>query len=537
MSQHSLSFRFGILLATAAAGCSGEKAETRLPISHSTAALTVQQNAEQALRGALDAGGFLAESRAMAQSLSQLGGSSESCSATLVAPDCTGGTTGCDPTSQIEETCISESDQVTVDDLEGSRQELSDAIGELVQRLKHEVFTDANLESDTGSEVVYRLGPDVLCAETDEEASAVSVEVPTAGTQTAVTAPQEPTIDPQCAATVAKLEPRLRLTSPGEGDIDVAFLLTSRKTNPITLEFYHDRLGVVLDLDELQSLLEAADEMPESVDALEGRVSVELVKNAERDYSLRGNVLEDLLVTAGDEGKKVTVRLGASSPTGELRLDGNARTITGSYDMSTLSMTAPLDVFRSDDEVYDENGDPVVSTTYTGLITLLLGGLNGSLTFDGNTDVLNLLGLGLGDVSTTVHHDGDLLFKLDVNPDNGRRFDLQLQSGTEGTPTLTFSPTLDVRVQLAFQKLADQIPDLDSFLLNDTMRLWFEGASPSVLAGDNSLRVVSGTLHMDSQNAPESSVTVEAGMCLVQSDTPEEQAASLSSAFVSGVCE
>ncbi len=537
MVMHSL--RSWIVLASvaAAAGCADEKEEARLPISHSDAALTVQKNAKQALEGAIDAGGFLAESLSLAQSLSQLGGSAEDCGAsysTYVDPDCTSDLEDCETTTVIEETCSTESSEVTVDDLAESRQELRDAVDEFIQRLQDEVFTEANLESDTGSEVVYRLGADLLCSDTSDDPLATPTSSRDTTNPAVTTTAEEDTVDPECEATVSKLEPRLRLTSPSEGDIDVALLLTSRKSNPVTLEFYDDRLGIVLDLNELRSLLEAADEMPEGMDALEGKVSLELVKNAERDYSLRGSVLEDLLLTAGDEGEKVTIKVGRSSPTAELRMDGNARTITGTYDMATLGIAAPLDMFR-DDEAYDE--DVVPTTPYSGIVSLLLGGINGSLTFDGSTDVLRFVGLGLGDVSTTVHHDGDLIFKLDVNPDHDRRFDLQVQSSTEGSPVLTFSPTLDVRAELAFQKLTAQIPDLDPFLLNDTVRLWFEGASPSVRALDDSLRVESGTLHLESQSAPESSVTVTAGMCLAENDAATEPVASLSAAFTAEVCE
>ena len=536
--------RCWVCLATVAAvGCSSnkDKEQTRLPIGHSQAALTAQQNTERALKGVVDAGGFIADSASVAQSLSSLSGSSESCSGGYVTPVCADGTPDCDTTPVYQEECVTEPNEVTVDDLEEARQDLNDSVDELVQTLKDEIFTEANLESDTGTEVVYRLGADVLCSD-DESSDVASAPLPAdAGVplDAGSSVNEVPTIDEECAANVARLEPRLRLTSPSEGDIDVDLLLTSAKKNPVSFELYHDLLGVVVDLGELKELLDSADQTPEDLSALDGKMSLELVKNAERDFSVRCNVIEDLLVTAGDDGEQVTVKLGASSPTAELRLDGNARTVTGTYDMSTLKVTAPLDAFRSDDEEsYDDLGNPVAPKTYTGLIRVLLGGLNGSLTFDGSTDVLNFKGLGLGDVSTTVHHDDDLLLKLDVNPEQDRRFDLKVESGGDSNPILTFSPTLDVRLQLAFQKLADQIPDLDSFLLNDTVRLWFEGTKPSVQGTTDALRVVSGTLHIDSKNAPDSSLIVPSGMCLVEGETAEEQeATSLASAFASGACE
>jgi hypothetical protein len=532
------------LAAVAAVGCSAEKdkEEGGLPIGHSTAALTAQQNTERALKGVIDAGGFVADSASVAQSMSSLSGSSENCTGSYVTPACADGTPDCDTTPVYQEDCVTEPNEVTVEDLAQTRQDMSDAVDDLVKELRDKVFTEANLESDNGTVVVYRLGADVLCSESTSSSDVAEAPTSADAGVSADAGPsetEEPTIDEECAANVEKLEPRLRLTSPKEGDIDVDVLLTSAKKNPVSLELYHDLLGVVVDLGELKELLDSADQTPEDLSALDGKMSLELVRNAERDFSIRYNVLEDLLVTAGAAGEEVTVRLGASSPTGELRLDGNAKTITGTYDMSTLKVTAPLGAFRSDDEAStDASGTPVAPKTYTGLIHVLLGGLNGSLTFDGTKDVLNFKGLGLGDVSTTVHHDKDLLLKLDVNPEQDRRFDLKVEGSGDANPVLTFSPTLDVRLQLAFQKLADQIPDLDSYLLNDTLRLWFDGANPSVQGSTDSLRVVSGTLHIDSQNDSGSSLTVPSGMCLVQGETAEEQAAtSLASAFASAACE
>ena len=98
--------RSWVFLATAAAvGCSGEKdqQETRLPIGHSQAALTAQQNTERALKGVVDAGGFIADSASVAQSLSTLAGSSESCSGGYVTPVCAAGTPDCDTTPVYQE--------------------------------------------------------------------------------------------------------------------------------------------------------------------------------------------------------------------------------------------------------------------------------------------------------------------------------------------------------------------------------------------------------------------------------------------------
>jgi hypothetical protein len=56
------------------------------------------------------------------------------------------------------------------------------------------------------------------------------------------------------------------------------------------------------------------------------------------------------------------------------------------------------------------------------------------------------------------------------------------------------------------------------------------------VGGGNDLQVVSGTLHFDSATHPESSITVEPGMCLVEVES-EVEPSSLTAALAAGVCE
>ncbi|MEO8183975.1 MAG: hypothetical protein ABI895_34565, partial [Deltaproteobacteria bacterium] len=66
-----------------------------LPISSTRAALTASQNSERALDGLLDAADFLSDSTSVAQTLSAIGGSHESCSSSGGA--CSGNTSSCPP--------------------------------------------------------------------------------------------------------------------------------------------------------------------------------------------------------------------------------------------------------------------------------------------------------------------------------------------------------------------------------------------------------------------------------------------------------
>ncbi len=501
----------------------------RVEISSQGAALTAQENTEAALRGVLNAGAFLAESTTMAESLSSVAGSSsESCYTEAVpCADCESGVL-------YEEVCDVEEEEVTTADLEEARQDMHDALDELLSFLREDVFTPDNLESEDATEAVYLLPASILCDDEDSGADPGSSPVVTpdgqiTGDVVAIEAEAEE--GESCEESVERLQPRLRLSSPGEGDVDVDFLLTDERRNPMSFQLYTDRVGVTVDLGELKATVEAAGEDLEGVQELDGEVGLELVRNSATNYSLRLNVLRDLVVAGGDADETVELMVAASSPTMELNVDGDAKALTGTINYGAINVAAPLSAFM-DDEEYDEAGNLLPPKTYTGMIDAVLGGLNGSLTFDGTTDVLTLENLGLGDVSTTVSHDGNTLISVDVNPDDGRRFDLQIEEG-EVSPTLTFSPTLDVRLGLGFTHIADQVDDIPTAFLDDTIRLWFEGNEPSVEFADAGLKVASGTLHLESASE---NVSVESGMCLVESASDEEPS-SLAGAFEAGVCE
>ena len=220
-------------------------------------------------------------------------------------------------------------------------------------------------------------------------------------------------------------------------------------------------------------------------------------------------------------------------------MNGNARELSGKLDLGAFSLRGPLAAFRSsfeDDASYDAFGDPVPQRTYTGNIDLSLAGLEAAVTLDGSEDRLIFTGLGFGDTTSTLKFDGTTIAALDVNPNNGRHFDLSVEKAGDGRATLGFSPTLDVSLLLNFAPLANQIADLPDFALGDTLRFWFQGANPSVRAEDEQLRVLSGTLNVSSSRVPAANLVVPAGSCVVSSnaETPEH---ALLGALSSAACQ
>lgn len=509
-SYHGRCFGYGVQAALALWGITacGPSSES---VAVKELALTAEQNVEQALRGAHRAGGFIADSEALADALSAGSQSCEpvACPAGSVCP---------------EPEC---SAAVTVADLQGQREDMSSGIDDLVQSLRDDIFTDENLESSDDSSVTYLLGPDLFCSSEDV------VAVPPGGVP-----PESASVDPDCADSVERLEPRLRLSSPSAGNVDVQLLLTAGHHNPVTLQLYQDRVGVVVDLAGVKSTLDEVGEAIEGLASMSGRLGFEILKNAELDYSLRFNVLDDLSVVAdGDDGQSISYSLGASVPTAELRFDGNTRRVVGSYAMGTLMLQGPLQAFRGsfEDTQYDDLGNPLPGGTYTGMIDLLIGGLDGSVVFDGNTDRLSFEGLGLGDVSSTLKHDGVTLAQLDLNPDAGRHFDVTVENVPDTGTQVTLSPTFDLNAMLNFAPLADQVSDIPSYMLSDTLRIWFDGDDPSFQSEQDQLRVLSGALHLSSAAVPEANLDVPAGSCLFDSGA-EAPAHELLGTLAAGAC-
>lgn len=512
--------RVWVMCVPVAVACSGS--EEREPISATSLALTAQQNVENALRGAHAAGSFLADSATLAKMLSAGNQNCEGSSGCPVGGTCTPSQTVC-------------TDAVTPDDLAEEREDMSEAIDELVKTLKEDVFVPANLESEDGKSAVYRLTPDFLCKRGD---GAVTPPAPAPGGNAQPTTNE---LDPECVEHANELQPRLRLTSPSDGDVDVALLLTSARRNPATLELHHDGVGVQVDLAELKATLDASHQDTGTLASMSGKLQFELHRNANLDYSFRFNVLSSLNVnTVDDLMQQIAFTLAGNKPSFELRLDGNAQKVTGTYHFGAFGLTGPLNALYERDEEAIQDGDPnvpaPVAKKYTGLIDLLVGGFDGSVSFDGSRDRLELHALGLGDKSSTLKHDGSVIAQLDINPNDGRHFDLTVEKNDAEQTTLTFSPTLDLSLVLNFQKLKAQIEDIPDYALNDTLRLFFSGTNPSVRVEKEQLRVLSGTLNVTSQQTPAVNLSVATGSCLYDSNV-EDPPHELLGALASGTCK
>jgi hypothetical protein len=507
-------------LSLGAWACNGES--ELLEIESQQAALTAAENSERALRGVIDAADFLAASTTIADTLTAFRLQGETCESagSCVGDDCL-----------IEESgCTSEG--ISSDDLEEERQELREGAQELVELLRDRILIEANLEAETSTSATYRIGADVLC---EDDAPDV-----TSGAS-------DGELDPECVDEVERLQPRVVLTSPSEGDIDLTLQLGAEHHEPLTLALYHDSLGVRLDLGEALAVArELGDEEDvENIDALAGVVELRLVEHAARDYSLEVNVLEAIETQIDSEGQSLTASLAASSPAWNVSIDGNSQTLSAGIDLGALRISGPLRAFASLFEGDDEElapGDAFAPSieeeetprrVYRGALELFLAGLSGTVSYTANTDVLAFDDLGYGDATSTIKHDGNTLLSLDLNANAGRHVNLRVSPAPDGGAQVSITPSFDLQLAFAFHHIADQFEELSESLLDSTLRVWFEGNAPTLHVGDERFQVTSGTLHVESSANPEANVTVEAGMCLggtAESDSVEGDESELESA-------
>lgn len=483
-------------------------------VSGQQLAITAQQNLEQALRGVSRAGSFVADSAALAKMLEPVADDEASDCIALPPPSCAPGQVCPAPT-----TCQPADSELSVEDLQETRDEINEAIDELVENLRERVFTPENLESEDATSATYKLGASFYC---DGGDAGADVSDPSSG---ALPPPATSGPDPDCVEQANRLQLRLRLSSASEGNVDVELLISSERRNPATLELYRDHVGLSVDLGEYLAAARAAGEDTGEIVALDGTVAAELRRNAELDYSLRYGVTKAVHFASvdADNGEATDVSLGASFPMVELRLDGNQRRINGSYDLGTLGVSLPLENFHGEEDgSFGVNGElPEPEPPYTGTIEAFLAGVEGSLTLDGNNDELRLVNLGLGEQSSTVKYDGQLIAQLDVNPDQNRHFDVIARKVDDEHSTLTFAPGLDARVFLDFAPLASQIPDLPDYLLGDTIRGFFTGDQPTIEPSHGQVRVVSGTLNVTSERTPSANLVVPAGSCLLDDEADD----------------
>lgn len=91
-------------------------------------------------------------------------------------------------------------------------------------------------------------------------------------------------------------------------------------------------------------------------------------------------------------------------------------------------------------------------------------------------------------------------------------------------------------LSLNFAPLASQITDLSPSLLDDDIRVWFDGQNPKIEVTDEQVRVVAGRFNVTSTATPGANLSVPAGMCILDSGAVDPMNGAIGTA-VMGACQ
>lgn len=392
---------------------------------------------------------------------------------------------------------------------------LEDTLRELRSFLEEEVFRPEFVESDDGRTVTYLIDPASACDD-----------------------------DVDCVSKLNTNPLRFAVNVLDDGSVLVHMLVGTARQNPVTLRMSDTALGLRADLGEAMGAVTLfvdpaeRDELPST---LEGVVELALVKDAEGVFTLGLSLLEDLRLEVEPEpGKAVSVNVEASRPTSELHLDANAKSLSWRQNLATMDIAAAGSLFCEDDS-------DCGTKERTGTFRLHLAGATGLLSATDGSNSVSLAACGLGDETSFVALNDERLVSVDLNPNTGRTLDVQFADTAEGI-VVSFEPELDLSVAVALTHLSDSLRvDLPDWLSDEIFDVTFGGdPKPSVLIrrpecldgvqiGDSQVQVTQGTLAFAATSLGEP-VTVEAGMCVIDTDSSEEDPHPFTT-IAAGICE
>lgn len=371
---------------------------------------------------------------------------------------------------------------------------------QMAQFLRDRIFTDDNYEGDG----VYRIRGSDVCPET------VSMDPGVPGEPE----PEPVTeVDPDCVRMIDEAELRLQVILRDDG-IDVTLLVGPRRAKPVRLESRDDRFTVVSDLGAAKAAIEHIAQVTETEvempDVFEGVVAATLRREGPEAASLSFAVREPVAVAVDTEDGRVSVEVAASDPMVRLALDASVPRIELGLDAGRILAEMPWGLYADDDE-----------STIEGTLKVDLAGASGTVVLDDDARSVSFEGVGLGDATSTVKLDDEVIWSFDLNADSGRTFDLEMSPG-DGSSTLTFQPGVHVVTTIDTRPITESWDEIDPAADGDTYEVTLEGDAPTIESidggdtGADVVRVVSGRLTLEATGVDP--IVVEAGQCLLESE-------------------
>ncbi|MCC7380457.1 MAG: hypothetical protein IT384_01400 [Deltaproteobacteria bacterium] len=339
------------------------------------------------------------------------------------------------------------------DDFDEESREIAD---ELAARL----FDARNVEASDSRQVVYLLRADVTCVSPDGH------------------------LDADCARVVGQVPIRLAVSSPASEALDIALEIGAARHRPATLSLQGDRTALRLDLAAARAALEVlapALELEPEVLAFSarGEVSLELLRTAASAYRSEARVLSDVALEAQVDRGGISLQIAASSaPIAAVSVDGVLGAIEAQVALGGVDAAAPSSVVG--DLLGDDWSQALAEVAPAGTFSAHLAGFTGEARFTADSDEIRVRGLGLGDGTSRIALDGADLVTFDVNPADGRRFDLRV-TAEDSALVIGVAPSLELRLVTSLERLVHPLVEIPIWLRAEALGLRFDGASePSV---------------------------------------------------------
>ncbi|MFN3197444.1 MAG: hypothetical protein ACE366_03330 [Bradymonadia bacterium] len=396
-------------------------------------------------------------------------------------------------------------------DLDGMAQGIDEMLAELQEK--------AELESDNGRSVVYRIGPDLLC-ESEEVRSPVPVgeegepEIISSGP------------DEACVQLFTDFPVRVVMTSPAEGDINLTLQLGAGRHQPVGVALHSDQLAGWIDLGTIAPILgdlsTASGEDMQLPIELTGRIEAALQHDADAIHlsigapngvNVEGEFDGELVKMAVSSGTQIKASLDGTHAEARLSLSGG---------QIELDMPSELELeVGASEEIDREFG--MEAPAEPKRIQASIGGIGGEIVAQLAEDRLTLSGLQLA--PWTLDIDGTQALEMLFNPEHDHEINGTMQP-VEGGVEIALSPAFDLRLTVdaeAMAKLdegddfAEEMPE-DEAMGVEWMQIKVDGANePRIRLLDSfdagQVQMVEGNLTI-STSASDEPLIVEAGMCM-----------------------
>jgi len=379
-----------------------------------------------------------------------------------------------------------------------TEEQFDDTADQLRIWLRERVLADANRESTTDDEAIYRLQPDPTCR-----------RIPSADDPPGTV----PELISGCVDDLTRLEVRVSLRADGDG-VRLGVLIGPQRLELSAFFIHSDLLALEMDLAKADQATQVisqtlgSDSPFGAHQALTGKLRLGIHKDGEKKVTFSASVLEAIHIDALDSNGGVgpDVKLAASDPTVAVTADGNVQTLAVKVDMGALDVLGDWDPMG----VASPNRD----------LRVHVGGVYGQATFTEATDDLTATGVGVGAVTVDAH--GARIFDLGLNPYNMDRLDAHLYVNAAGQPEIRMFPRFDLDLGYHLGRVASEYTTTPpSYVLDETYRVLLDNggvavsvaAAPATPTFAGGIKVTQGTLTIASTAAAQP-VVVPAGKCL-----------------------